>query len=293
MTTRGWRALRLVLAPVISAGLLWLVLRRVPAVEVGEALRRARPELLGLGLLVQCALPLLSTLRIHRIARALRLPLGYGQALQILLATNFYSLAVPGQLPGGVVTLYRYRALGARTSGALIALASSRAVEMLTFAITGGVVWGALARPRFAAAFVLAGALAAEVARRVMASIRLATPPSAVLVALLQVGVLAGASSLFVRALGGELGFLPTAWISAAAYLVTMLPISVAGIGVREGALVALSAPLGLRADMAVAWGLLLLAGRLLIAAVGAALELARVASRPAEQRSRERAERR
>lgn len=271
------RALRLILALLISAGLLWVVLRRVPAVEVADVLRRARLAPLALGLLVQCGLPLLSALRTHRITRALELPLGYRQVLQILLATNFYSLAIPGQLPGGVVTVYRYRALGARTSGALFALASSRAVELLAFAIAGGVVFGALARAELAPAIVLAGALASAGALRAMAIGRLTAPASAFLVALVQVGLLALVGSLFVEALGGELGFLDTLWVSAAAFLVTMLPISVAGIGVREGTLVALTAPLGLRPDVAFAWGLLLLLGRLLIAAVGAGIELARV----------------
>ena len=53
------------------------------------------------------------------------------------------------------------------------------------------------------------------------------------------------------------------------------------------------SAPLGLRADVAIAWGLLLLAGRLLIAAFGAALELtrvgARLSGRPREERAQSR----
>ena len=129
--------LRLVLAFAVSAGLLWLVLRRVPVAQVGAALRSARPELIALGILVQCAIPLLSALRTHRIARALDLPLRYGQALQILLAANFYSLAVPASLPGGLITFYRYRVLGVQTAGALRALASSRGVELLAFAITG------------------------------------------------------------------------------------------------------------------------------------------------------------
>jgi hypothetical protein len=271
---------RLIVAVGVSAGLLWLVLRRVPAAQVGAALRGARPELLALGILVQCAIPLLSALRTHRIARALGLPLRYGEALQILLAANFYSLAVPGQLPGGVITVYRYRALGAQTTGALRALASSRGVELLAFAISGGVVWGALARPRLAAAIAFAGVLAGLVASRAMTATRLAAPLSAALIALVQVGVLAAVGSLFVRALGGELGYLPAVWISAAAYLASVLPISVAGIGVREGVLVSCSAPLGLSAEVAIAWGLLLLAGRLLIAAFGGALELTRFGAR-------------
>jgi hypothetical protein len=103
--------------------------------------------------------------------------------------------------------------------------------------------------------------------------------------AAVQVCVVALASRFLVRSLGGELSYANTLWITAGAYLVALLPISVAGLGVREGTLVALAGRYGVSAEQAVAWGLLLLAGRVAIASVGGLLELARVVAPPAIER--------
>lgn len=78
----------------------------------------------------------------------------------------------------------------------------------------------------------------------------------------------AGAYS-FARALDLDLGFLTVAWMRVAVHAVMLLPISIAGLGVRESTLVLLAAPYGLTASEAVAWSFLMFAGTLLAALLG------------------------
>jgi hypothetical protein len=77
-----------------------------------------------------------------------------------------------------------------------------------------------------------------------------------------------------------ELGVPLTAigWVRACVVLLTMLPISISGLGVREGALVFLLAPYGASGADAIALSLLRLLGTLTIGLVGGVYELRRVA---------------
>jgi glycosyltransferase 2 family protein len=77
----------------------------------------------------------------------------------------------------------------------------------------------------------------------------------------------------FARAIDIDLHFVAVGWIQAATSLLLLLPISVSGLGVREGALALMSRPYGVDASDAVAWGLLLFGGLLCMAAIGGALE--------------------
>jgi hypothetical protein len=68
------------------------------------------------------------------------------------------------------------------------------------------------------------------------------------------------------------LSFADCAWLRALLHLLFLLPLSVSGIGVREGALVALLLPLGYSSVQAVAYSFLLMAGLLLMAGIGGLL---------------------
>jgi uncharacterized protein (TIRG00374 family) len=78
---------------------------------------------------------------------------------------------------------------------------------------------------------------------------------------------------LLARALGLELSFVTVAWIRVAVHLLVMLPVSISGLGVREGTLVLLTAPYGIAAPEAVAWSFVIFAGTLLAASTGGLIE--------------------
>jgi len=82
--------------------------------------------------------------------------------------------------------------------------------------------------------------------------------------------ILSGAALCFLaRALGVELTLLTSVWMSAAVYVVVLLPISVAGLGVRDLTLIRSLALLGVSAPVAVALSVLLLTDPLLNALIG------------------------
>lgn len=69
--------------------------------------------------------------------------------------------------------------------------------------------------------------------------------------------------------LGLQLSIIECAWFYALTQLLLFLPISVSGIGVRETALIALLAPLGISPAHAVALSFLLMLPLLIWAAIG------------------------
>lgn len=86
---------------------------------------------------------------------------------------------------------------------------------------------------------------------------------------------LLGATSLFcfAQALDLKLAFYTVAWMRAGVYLVMLMPLSLLGLGVREGVLVLLTAPYGVMAPRAMAWSFLIFSGTLLAALGGGLIE--------------------
>lgn len=80
------------------------------------------------------------------------------------------------------------------------------------------------------------------------------------------------------RAISIELTWLDVGWVRTVLVLVMMLPVSIAGFGLREGSLVVLLAPLGVPAPEAVAFSLLIFALSVIFGLLGGLLELKQVA---------------
>jgi hypothetical protein len=82
------------------------------------------------------------------------------------------------------------------------------------------------------------------------------------------------------RALGLEIGLAAIGWVRAAILLATLLPVSIAGLGVREAAAVLLLAPHGIGNAAALAFALLVFAvSELAMVALGGLFEAVRFAS--------------
>ena len=78
------------------------------------------------------------------------------------------------------------------------------------------------------------------------------------------------------KALGLPIIYLDMVWMSCLVLLLQILPISLAGIGVREGAYAYLFSLFGLAPEKGVLLGILLLSQMALIALIGGVLELFR-----------------
>ena len=83
--------------------------------------------------------------------------------------------------------------------------------------------------------------------------------------------------ALFALSVDAELSIVTIGWVRVVLYVLLMLPISVSGIGLREGSLVVLLPSYGISSSQAVAIALLLLANALVANALGGLFELKNV----------------
>jgi len=78
---------------------------------------------------------------------------------------------------------------------------------------------------------------------------------------------------LLALALGVELNLIHWGWIRSSVVLLTLLPISIAGLGIREGAFVILLGPFGIEPTSAVAYSFILFIQILVLAGLGGLIE--------------------
>ena len=83
----------------------------------------------------------------------------------------------------------------------------------------------------------------------------------------------ASSAYCFARSLGIELPFAAVAWMQSAVGLLVLLPITISGLGVREGTLVLATRAYGVQPAAALSWGLVQFASLLGIVLIGAVIE--------------------
>jgi uncharacterized protein (TIRG00374 family) len=253
--------------------------------------------------------------RLRRLVQALGMRLSTLNLLQINLATVFYALVRPaGNVTGIIARFYRMSRREPNYAAIAVALAFERLLATLTLCLVGVVFWLVDWPADWPALVLMLGALAALLAlhaalfttapvpARLRGSLagwwpqRLTTLRDALRHARgLSRGVMAEvfALSILTHALGIvayglvastlalDLSFATIAWTRSAAVLVAILPISVAGLGVREGAMVILLAPYGIAAADAFAYALLAFATTILaVGLLGGLLEAIRLLQR-------------
>lgn len=247
------------------------------------------------------------------------LSLGASTIFKINLVVHFYGFFMPGGvLTSSALRWYRLAGRTGKPVEVLAASVLNRAVEVLTcsaFAFFGWLlagraggagVGGVLALLLAAMASIYCclssrtlAAVVARLVRRLSRSRQRWRRPGLKLVAafgrasaspwrlhltvvsLSVTRILIWALALYLLAAGLALGLSPATvlWVQAATAVMTLLPISIGGLGVREAIYVTLLQPYGVAAVMAVALGLLQFAVSVLNGAVGGLIELADVLS--------------
>lgn len=304
----------LILKLVISAGLLAFVFSGVPVSQLSSTLRdvSAWPFLAALAL-TPCMVYLTAT-QTKVLTERQGLTLTVGQIFRVTFATAFYGLILPGVLVGGAVRWYKFSQQDKKPAQALAAIIFGRLMNTLVLAAAGVICWVLDARARQNVLYgvvlgaVLLGLCGAYLLffrqRRAEALAALLTRQSWIpefiqanlakflravagfqglrsFAVLKMTGVFAvyqllGITSFYLlaRALPVDISFGNVGWIRTYVLLITALPISILGLGVREGALIFMLQAYGVAPAAAVAYSFLILARTLFTAAVGGLVEL-------------------
>jgi hypothetical protein len=310
------RAALLALRLAVAAALLGWLFHRIGWGEVRDALATARPGFLAGALAATLAAHLVAAVRLRLLARAQDLPASVPELFALNLAAVFYGLFLPGGNFAGTAVRAWKLARGTRRYAAtgvtvlidrLLATVPLCAVGLLFWIVdehrTGKAAPVLLLAATAAVAALTAGlvsgrarALAARLpgadrlagpgrplggAAQALALVR-ALPPrtGASLVALTTAATLLGIVATWWLAVALQLPvpFVTLAWVRSVVMLLAMLPVTISGLGVREGALVALLAPYGVPGPDALALALLVFGVTVAaVGVVGGVVEAARV----------------
>ena len=296
----------------LSALLLASVLMRVDVASLQGTISRSDLALLGLAVAVSFAAWLVNTLKWQRLLPRSQAGPGYLELLRLNFIGMFYNLFIPGQVGGEVVKSVKLARAGVGATAAAVSVVSDRVTGLLALFVVG--VVGVILSPSMVGSapslvpwiagcgFTLAIASTILLTRMGHAALlavekilfdccrqigwnlhidssipATSGPLSPALVLVLAVvfqSMAVYANLLLCEALGIPLSFAQLLWIVAAVALVQSLPISVAGLGIREGTYVALLQQQGIDASSALALSLAVFAIQLLMATTGWLLEV-------------------
>jgi len=299
---------------VIGIGLLVYVFSLVPLADVTAAMRSSRADFLLAALVVAIGLQWLIAYRLRLVVNALGVRYSTADLFAINAATRFYGLFLPGgNVTGIAVRFYKIAGTQGMYAETALTLYSERVIATISLCAVGLIFW-TLDRPadHFWVApvmvTVLIGSLYllavlmgyaplpfatlidrvfARVDVSALARFRLAVErtrelPGSIFAAIFGLSFvihLLGILTflLIALSLGWNISYVSLGWIRSALVLVTMIPISISGLGLREsGALLLLGA---YGDNEAVAFSLLVFAVTVLFfALLGGAIEGWRVA---------------
>lgn len=306
-----------VLKALITSGLLYYIFNNIPVSEIVPAIASARIHFFVIAFLLVLLMNYVASCRMKRLTDRQGMTVTRRRIFEINLIANFYGLFLPGSLAGGAVRWEKLFQTDKNGVGAFVAIIFNRFILTTATAATGVVFWalagnymsnraaGLSLMGILAILLVLQGAMinsrifpwverSLEGKNRMPGIVRsklrkltlsLRQNRDLPLTSLLWLAALSFieeflgvVSYYFVSlAIGMEVSFVHLGWIRSCILIVTMLPISFSGFGVREGTLIALLAPYGVSGNVAVAFSLLLFARSLLMAGIGGVLETANV----------------
>lgn len=311
MTPAGRRALRTAQVAV-SLCLLAYVIATVPMRDVLASLASAHASWLVGAFALVGLMHLVASLQTRAILASQGMVFSLRQVAGINLITSFYGLFLPSYLAGGVIRWHHFSRPEGKRAQALAALIFSREVELVTTLGFGIVFWN-LAKSAGSTLSVIATLVIALAAAVLIVLLSVSPLPHRMLRAALTRVPLAGrhapgilkvsaclvdfgrhgrgyllrflllciarnvvgvvAFVFFARALDIALPAVDLGWIRATLDLVLILPISVAGLGVRDASLVAMLSHVGVASSAALAFSCLQLARTLLVAMLGGLVE--------------------
>ena len=274
------------LGPAVAITVLLLVFAKVPLPLVRDALRQAQLGWVGTALAVSLVVQLVDAARLRRLTDMHRLGLSMWDVFKMNVATQFYGLVLPGGSLSGIAVRCSQLSTHERKVGAGVSLLADQAFATAAMCTVGIVFWlgdhaerslitGATIIAVLCAAMLLLTAVVApariaailpirwlitRLGDRVQA-VRDAVGPFSRLDrrTLLQIGTLAVASNL-LRVM----------------MIATIPPVSVSGLGLREGISLVLLSGYGIAAEQIVAFSLSVFTVSTLFGLLGGVFEVGR-----------------
>ena len=287
-----------------SAAMLALLLPRIHLAELFPSRQLSTMGWLAGGLLVYTLAVFLSTVRWAQVLEALDIPSDLPPLVSHTLAGMFVSNFLPTTVGGDVLRIARLSAANGQRHTSVASVVVERLTGFLVLpfitlvALVGNPTLLHLGRASRLALTVALGTLVALVAILVVVSSRrigdrFAGRSWLGFVAAVHLGLArmrrdpAAALGVLVSALAYQLAMVAGAWMAGHALglqvgwsammafipivaIAQVLPLSVSGLGLREGALVLLLVPLGVASGQAVAFGLLLYGMNMVVSLLGA-----------------------
>ena len=299
------------LGPAVAITVLLLVFAKVPLPLVRDALRQAQLGWVGTALAVSLVVQLVDAARLRRLTDMHRLGLSMWDVFKMNVATQFYGLVLPGGSLSGIAVRCSQLSTHERKVGAGVSLLADQAFATAAMCTVGIVFWlgdhaerslitGATIIAVLCAAMLLLTAVVApariaailpirwlitRLGDRVQA-VRDAVGPFSRLDrrTLLQIGTLAVASNLLrvmvyyllAQALGLGVALVTIGWIRSVMMIATIPPVSVSGLGLREGISLVLLSGYGIAAEQIVAFSLSVFTVSTLFGLLGGVFEVGR-----------------
>lgn len=299
---------------VVAIGILTFIFLKIPIADVWLSLKQASGEYAAISFLVLIGMRYLIAYRIQIFTNVHRMKISIQQLFEISLMTTFYGLFLPGTLAGGAVRWHKISKVDNRPAESLTAIVYDRFISTLGLIMVGIIFWlferqvqtnremGLIlfvAFIVFVASYILAfnGTVAAglikmndamlfipefvrEKIKKILVSstdYRKISKRKHIDIFILSIlydfcGILA--IFLFSLSLDLPLTFVQLGWIRSIVLILSMLPISFAGIGVREGSMIFLLQAYGIESASAIALSFLIFSGNIVLALCGGLIEL-------------------
>lgn len=306
-----FRVLRL-LRVFIAFGILYYLFSKIPLSEVMAAITSAKVGYVLAAFIISILSQFILAYRLKFLTDRQEISLSTFQLLEINLATVFYGLFLPGgNLTGGAIRFYKLSRPSNKRVEALAAIAFDRVAATIALCVIGILFWLFDLPPNsgyigLSMIVALGGLLILYILlfyKRIMLSLpkyfelidlplfskklnnlfislnqyeNLSLSSLAFIFMLSIAAQLLGTLIYYILAmsLGIDISLITIGWIRSAVIVMTMLPISLSGLGVREGVLLFLLKPYGILREETLALSFLVFgATLLLIGAIGGLLE--------------------
>jgi uncharacterized protein (TIRG00374 family) len=303
----------LVFKIVLSVIIIIYLLRTIPLPSIISSLRSADPFMVVTGLLLIFLISYLSAFETRFLTRVQDLDLTVLDIFKILLSTNFYGLFLPGSLSGGAVKWYKFSQHGKRSSAAVVVVFNRFLEILIIsflgifFSIVSilshnninmkiMLIWGILFLILLFLYFIFINKYALFFFKKIVSKLpvpfilkrkileliiamhrfrKLGFQDHFKIITLMLIYHAVGVLSFYylARSLNIEVSIWIIGWIRSAIEIMTMIPISFAGLGVREGTFVFLLNQYGILPDLSLALSLLIFFRFLLSALSGGIME--------------------